>query len=394
MKVVDTNVLLYNPRITEEKIVVPYVVLEELDRLKVKNGITGYHARRAVRYIEDNIRNIDFVKSQIDDMADNKIINIAITKNLPLVTKDLLMSHKAKTEGVEIIKFNADNMKLSNMYTGYKKIIVTPDKINEIYSNNFIKTKGEFYNNQIVELTDGNSSAYGMYRNNLIKLLNLNNTPYDIKPRDIEQKIALSLLMDEDISMVTLSGTFGTSKTFLALASALDQVQNKTYKKLLLAKPPVSLSKDLDVGFLPGTKEEKYINALTSISSNLESMMYLNDNKTGKDMLLGLIEQKQIEIVSLQDIMGASYKDSIMILDEGQLLDKNQMRAVASRIGENSKMIITGDIAQQACNNISPDKSGLFTLIESMKNAKSTAHLTMKKQYRSELAKELSKYYK
>lgn len=391
--IIDTNVLLNDVSILKEEVVIPYCVIRELDDLKTRGGEVGYQSRRATRAIMDNIDNIKLIKdTKHNQYTDDIIIDLAVKNDLTILTRDLNMLLKAKSENINCIEHHKDDKQISNLYNGTKEIICTPKEINSFYHKNKISKKCDYYN-QVVTLTDGDKNAYGLSKGKHIEKLDLTHTPYDLNPRGIEQKVALSLAMDKDILLLTFTGTFGSSKTILSLASALEQVESGDYDKLLLIKPPISLDRQMEVGFKPGTLEEKYIHVMSSITSNLDVLIEKNKRSTGKQHLMGLIEQGVVEIISLEDIMGSSYSNSIILLDEGQLLDVDTMRAVVSRVGENSKLIITGDMKQKASNNISTDKSGLFHLIESMKDATTTAHMTLKGQYRSKLAEELNKYY-
>jgi PhoH-like ATPase len=224
--------------------------------------------------------------------------------------------------------------------------------------------------------------------NSLIK----DKTAYGLKPRNKEQNMALDLLLDDKIKLVTIVGPAGTGKTLLAVAAGLEQVinQSKKYKRLLVSRPIQPLGND--IGFLPGTLEEKMEPWLTPIKDNLLNLMFRGRrSKNEKDTLKEYIEKGIIEIEAITYIRGRSIADTYMIIDEAQNLSAHELKTIVTRVGDNTKIILTGDIEQIDNVYLSPVSNGLTIAVEKFKDLNLTAHITLLKGERSELATIASK---
>jgi PhoH-like ATPase len=219
---------------------------------------------------------------------------------------------------------------------------------------------------------------------------------WGLKALTEEQKFALGLLNDDDIKIVSLTGKSGSAKTILSFAVGLEKkVQNFGAGKLYIARPPVSLSKKLMIGFKKGTVIDKAIGSLGSYSTNLERLSQLRGEKRkidGSKMLIELMEQCDVNYLNLEDILGMSFsEDDSIIIDEAELLTKSELKAILTRGG---KMVIIGDCDQNSENSgVDYENSGLLHLIEVGKKSNLIAHLTLEEIHRGEMVKEINEIW-
>jgi len=257
------------------------------------------------------------------------------------------------------------------------------------------------YENQFVIMTSNinpKKKAIGIFKNNKIQKLKYQDyNPSKLIPRNLEQKMAIELLMDDSIPLVSLAGVAGVSKTLLQLSVSLDKImQNDSkYKKIILVKPPVSLDKDFQTGFKKGDLFSKYINTLGSITSNLEVLKEDNYNRhmNGIRLLEGYIDQNLMEICSLEDLLGMSYNNCIILAEEMQLMTKENIFALLTRLG-NSRIFINGDLCQSSrMIPKDPRDMGLFHTIDVFKDSVLSGHLKLETIQRSEFVSELYKVW-
>ncbi len=404
-------------------IIIPMFVLEELENQKTCEGVKGYKARKAIRELYDikkygnlsswikldkNIsikteKNFDSELQLMYDKTDDLIIgclsycNRVYGKTI-MATDDIVMALKSEELGLQTEQNEEKDDLYKNVYKGYEEIPVNDKVLSAFYERGYLYPS-EIplipYQNQIIVLTsetDEKRKAIGVYcYDRLEKCKYLDSTPSKIKPRSLEQKMAIELLMRDDIPVVSLTGAYGTSKTFLQLGVALEKLNTKNFNKILLVKPSIPLDKNLAQGFLPGSKDEKSMPVLGSITSNLEALKEDKKDKfmTGSRLLEGYLSQGVMEIVSLENILGSSYNNSIVIAEEMQLLTKENMEALLSRIG-NSRLFINGDLKQSSRTiTKDPREMGLFHFINTFKDSKYVAHLKLENIQRSEFVKEL-----
>ena len=210
-----------------------------------------------------------------------------------------------------------------------------------------------------------------------------------MKPRNKEQAFALDLLMNPDIPVVTLVGKAGSGKTLCAIAAGLEQVVEKSsqtqYKHLIVSRPIQPLGKDL--GYLPGTLEEKMNPWLAPIQDNLRFLMG-NDKATLEQYMM----QGMIEIEALTYIRGRSISDAFIIIDEAQNLTSHELKTIVTRVGENTKIVLTGDIEQIDNVYVDATSNGLTHAVEKLKKFALTGHVTLIKGERSEVASMAAKY--
>lgn len=404
-------------------IIIPIFVLEELENHKTLDGVKGYKARKAIRELYDikkygdlcswikldNNVSIKVEKEFEDNLAlkydkvDDLILgclsycNSKYGKTI-LASNDIVMCLKSEGLGLQTEQTEEKEDLYKNVYKGYEEIVVSDSVLKHFYERGYLYPS-EIplipYQNQIIILiseNDEKKKGIGVFcYDKLERAKYLDSNPSKIKPRNLEQKLAIELLMRDDIPVVSLTGKGGTSKTFLMLAAALEKLGTNGFNKILLIKPPIPLDKNLMQGFLPGDKNEKSMPVLGSITSNLEALKEDKRDKfmSGVRLLEGYITQGLVEIVSLENILGSSYNNSIIIAEEMQLLTKENMEALLSRLG-NSRLFINGDILQSSrLINKDPREMGLFHFIDRFKDSKNVGHLMLSNIQRSDFVKEL-----
>ena len=412
--VLDTSAILNQPNIfhllKDKVFIIPGEVLEELDNAKTKNDGTGFAARRANNIIED-IRssgdiiagvNFDGNNQLIVDLQsslslvpeffptnfDSRIISIAkkyncVNQKVSLVSSDVSMRIKAASIGISAI--DEDQVLFGNedpVYSGIKVITVDPDTITTFYNEGRVELFGyNLYPNQAIVMKSSESgSAIGLYKDGFIVKLKTDRKEFSVSgivPKNKEQKFAIDFLMDPAIPLVSISGLAGSGKTMLAIAAALQMIDKGHYDKLVISRPVVSMSTNM--GFLPGDKKEKMQPWVQPIFDNMKFLL------KGGDINL-MIENGKIEIESLSYIRGRTFPNTIFVLDECQNATVAEMKAVLTRMGHNSKIILTGDIEQIDSPKLDVHNSGLSTVINKFKESHLAAHITLLKSERSELA--------
>jgi PhoH-like ATPase len=414
--ILDTSALINHPNIfdlvDDSTFIIPIEVLEELDNAKVKNDTTGFNARRANRAI-DEIRDgrslsdgvpfgkgnflkvsmesdLNLIPSFFSQNTDSKIISVAKKYEeesiyVKLVSADISLRIKANSIGINSISdddllFGKEDL----LYTGCKIINTEIENIEDFYRDGYVDhSRIDLYPNQAVILKAGeSSSAIGVVKGNKIVKLKADKKESGVmgmSPRNKEQRFAIEYLLDQDIPMVSLAGVAGTGKTSLAAVAAMHMLDKGMYEKLILCRPAVSAS--AGIGFLPGTLEEKMMPWIQPIFDNLKHMMKCSD------MYLNLLmEKKKIEIASLSYIRGRTFPNTIVIVDEAQNSNPSEMKAIITRMGDKSKLIITGDLEQIDSPKLDIYSSGLSIVANKFKQSPLTAHITLQKTERSELA--------
>jgi PhoH-like ATPase len=414
--ILDTSALINHPNIfdlvNDSTFIIPIEVLEELDNAKVKNDTTGFNARRANRAI-DEIRDgrslsdgvsfgkgnflkvsmesdLSLIPSFFSQNTDSKIISVAKKYEeesiyVKLVSADISLRIKANSIGINSISdddllFGKEDL----LYTGCKIINTEIENIEDFYRDGYVDhSRIDLYPNQAVILKAGeSSSAIGVVKGNKIVKLKADKKESGVmgmSPRNKEQRFAIEYLLDQDIPMVSLAGVAGTGKTSLAAVAAMHMLDKGMYEKLILCRPAVSAS--AGIGFLPGTLEEKMMPWIQPIFDNLKHMMKCSD------MYLNLLmEKKKIEIASLSYIRGRTFPNTIVIVDEAQNSNPSEMKAIITRMGDKSKLIITGDLEQIDSPKLDIYSSGLSIVANKFKQSPLAAHITLQKTERSELA--------
>ncbi|MGG1405500.1 PhoH family protein, partial [Bacillus velezensis] len=310
-----------------------------------------------------------------------------------LVSKDVLVRVKADAIGLLAEDFLNDRVvDHDEIYSGYKDIFMNKERFASFYKDKQISVKElqqhQVYPNQFVLMKDelgGSSSAVGMTdkKGETVKRLVFDDEHvWGIRPKNVQQTMALELLLREDIPLVTLIGKAGTGKTLLALAAGLLQTEDLgIYKKLIVARPIVPVGKD--IGYLPGEKEEKLKPWMQPIFDNLEFLF--NAKKPGElEAILAGIGSIQVE--ALTYIRGRSIPDQFIIIDEAQNLTRHEVKTLLTRVGEGSKIVLMGDPEQIDHPYLDSLNNGLAYVVERFKEQTVSGSVKLVKGERSGLA--------
>ena len=427
--ILDTNVLLHDYtciyNFEENDVIIPIVVLEELDKFKRGNDLINFHAREFTRELDkisgdllltgsiplgDKLGNLHIEtgkqfservnESFPERTPDHRILAIAdyVTqqhrdKVVVLITKDINLRMKAKSLGVRAEDYENDKVaNLDDLYKGIKTIEgVNHEIINKLYEQpegvpaGDLKIKDEELGHHFYILRNSGSSALAHY-NPVSRMLVrvLKQTTYGIEPRNAEQTFALDALCNPDIQLVSLTGKAGTGKTLLALASALHQY--KRYKQIFLARPIVPLA-NRDMGFLPGDVKEKMDPYMQPLFDNLTVIKHRFSSQSPEFIRINdMVKEEKLVITPLAYIRGRSLSNIFFIVDEAQNLTPHEVKTIITRAGEGTKMIFTGDIEQIDSPYLDAGSNGLSYLSDKMKGQELFAHVNLVKGERSFLA--------
>jgi PhoH-like ATPase len=431
--VLDTNVLLQDPNAVyafeDNLVVIPAVVLEEIDSKKRNADEIGRNARYVSRLLDSlrakghlyegielerggsvkvELNHRSFLKMQEvfgETTNDNRILAVALNYHLEeqnkpdakpvvLVSKDTLVRIKADVLGIHAEDYLTDRIvNDTDMYTGNVTLDVQPAVIDEFYSHRALSASSlpgspALYPHEFVILKDemGSSKSALLKADaggNKLEPLKLSTEPiWGIAARNAQQRMALELLLNDDIPLVTLSGKAGTGKTLLALAAGLIKTEDEhKYKKLLIARPVVPMGKD--IGYLPGEKEEKLRPWMQPIYDNLE---FLFNTKRSGDIDKILAGMGSIQVEALTYIRGRSIPGQFIIIDEAQNLSRHEVKTIVSRVGEGSKIVLVGDPEQIDHPYLDAFSNGLTYVVEKFKDQSLSGHIMLEKGERSRLA--------
>jgi PhoH-like ATPase len=425
--VLDTNILIHDPRailqFEENEVVIPIFVLEEIDQFKKEASERGRNAREVARmldgYRQGNHRLSEGAplptggklrvaagqrsvpttlrESQI---ADHLILGVAldVRESNPndqtiFVTKDVNLRLRADALGLKAMDYEADRIDIDELYSGMTEVNVTGADVDAFYSQGALPLdKAEVLPNQYVLLKDPDSpshTALGRYdasSGKLVPLRKMRDGVWGIRPRNKEQHTALDLLLADDVKLVTLVGKAGTGKTMLAIAAGLQRVvEERTYSRLLVSRPIFPLGRD--VGYLPGDLEQKLNPWMQPIYDNVEFLMGLSkaDTKNGRSPR-ELIDLGYIEIEPLTYIRGRSIPNQYIIVDEAQNLTPHEVKTIITRVGEGTKIVLTGDPYQIDNPYVDATSNGLTTIVQKFMGQPIAGHVTLTKGERSPLA--------
>jgi PhoH-like ATPase len=426
--VLDTNVLLHDPNsilhFQEHDVVLPIVVIEEMDHFKKDPTEVGRNAR-AVSRLLDHMRTtgslssgvplegggslkVDVVAHGLDvgiltadkNKADNQILACARElhntrkERVVLVTKDTNLRIKADAIGVQAEDYTTDRVEVDELYTGHKSWEVDPAQVDELYDGGLKPDPAlALYPNQFLTLVDRanpSHTALGRYMaaEGLMRPLHrLDAPPWGIKPRNREQQFAMELLLDASVQVVTLLGKAGTGKTLLAIAAGLQQVvDDEAYDKILVSRPVMPMGRDL--GYLPGDISEKLRPYMQPIYDNLEFIVAANTEARKRSTMTGgqLEEAGYLSVEPLTYIRGRSIPKQYLVVDEAQNLTPHEVKTILTRAGEGTKVIFTGDPHQIDNPYVDASSNGLSFLAEHFKQLDISGHVTLQKGERSKLA--------
>jgi PhoH-like ATPase len=444
--VIDTNVLLHNPNalflFDDNEVIIPLDVIEELDKFKTNTDDLGRNARTAIRFL-DRLRESGKLSEGVHvpetggtirvileedqklcpglthNSPDNRIICCAHSlraegKRVVFISKDINARIKSDALGITTEDFEAQKVDFERLYTGYREIDVPGAVIDRLYAQKCFQLKLDppILANEFVLLRDEqNSNHTALTRQKvkpelpeggaLVPLRSRRGPTFGIMPRNLQQTMALDLLLDDSVKLVSLIGSAGTGKTLLAIAAGMTKLLNENvYQKLLCARPIMPLGRD--IGYLPGDKDQKLTAWMQPIFDN---MSYLLSNRLSPDAHHGngsngqhegrssveqriqqLVDSGQVVLEPLTYIRGRSIPHQFMIVDEAQNLTPHEVKTIASRVGEGTKLVLTGDATQIDNPYLDASSNGLSYLVERLKNQPIVGHITLAKSERSELA--------
>ena len=277
------------------------------------------------------------------------------------------------------------------MFTGVRVNQVSKEIIDFLYKNKEIEiwdNRYNWYQNLYVVLKDEtgtSSSALARVKKNKIVLLDKDIKAGSLCPRNKEQRMAIDALMDDSVKVVVLTGRAGTGKTIMTLAAAINKIESRSYNKIILTKPMSQVTK-YDIGALPGDVNDKFKPYLDNYFGNLE-FMFGDTGIDGKQKAQSILEQYRVEFVPLQLIRGCSWHNAFILADECQTLDHHEMVTLGTRVGEGSKIVIMGDLAQRD-EKISKESTGIYKFINDEKatNSEFVASIELLKSERGEVS--------
>ncbi len=424
--VIDTNVLLHNPgslfAFAEHHVVIPMIVLEELDRFKGGTNELGRNAREVARSLDklrgkgslrDGVETpqkgivqvvigYDPLEGLLPGVNDNHILGCAHFlrgegHNVFFISKDINARIKADAIGIESQDFNNQKVNADELYTGHTTVEVTGATVDKFAIKDAFPAKGlvneeegPLHHNQFVLIVDKKDETHhvlAMYDANRELLRRLDPSApelFGVKPRSAEQRMAFELLLDPDIKLVTLVGRAGTGKTLLALACGLTQViHDERYKKLLVSRPIMPLGQD--IGYLPGSKDDKLSHWMGPIFDNLH-FLFAAEERDPDEVVKRLIEEDAISLEALTYIRGRSISKQFAIVDEAQNLTPHEIKTIISRVGRDTKIVLTGDPHQIDNPYLDSNSNGLTFVVERLRGQPLAGHVTLTKSERSELA--------
>ena len=425
--VLDTNVLLHDPNsilhFQEHDVVIPIVVIEEIDHFKKDQTEVGRNARTVSRLL-DRLRasgslsrgvplegggslKVDVAAHSLDlgllsadkHKADNQILACArellhtLKEHVVLVSKDTNLRIKADAIGVQAEDYTTDRVEMEELYAGHRTWEVEPAQVDLLYDGGLAPEPDlHLLPNQfatLVDRTNPSHTALGrlMPDGLLHPLRRMEVPPWGIKPRNREQQFALDLLLDDSVQVVTLVGKAGTGKTLLAIAAGLQQVvDEERYNRLLVSRPVMPMGRDL--GFLPGDVEEKLRPYMQPIYDNLDFIVAANMEMRRRTSMTSaqLEEGGYLSVEPLTYIRGRSIPNQYIIVDEAQNLTPHEVKTILTRAGEGTKVVFTGDPHQIDNPYVDASTNGLSFLADHFKHLDISGHVTLLKGERSKLA--------
>ena len=415
--VLDTNVLLYDKTsihsFSGNDVVIPLLVLDELDRFKEKPGVVGESARYVNRLL-DTFREVGRLDEGIkvpDDLAKDQTVRVIVGEHaapfglagnagdnliiaatlsearekpnskIILVTKDINLRVKCDALGILSEDYFKDHIASEDAdYSGATQITLSQEKVDSFWNNGFVEIEENFFPNEYLVVNQGeNSSFLSRYSDGkLVKLLSAPGGIGKINPKNKEQSFAIDALMHPEIPLVTLTGIAGSGKTFLTLMAAMDGAMSKKYSRIIISRSLQVVGND--IGFLPGDLNEKMDPWLAPIKDNFQTMF--NDITYFEAMK----DKGQIEVAPLAFIRGRSFNDSFVIVDEAQNATVHELKTLITRVGKNSKIVLLGDTDQIDTPYIDKVSNGLSIIVDRFKKTNLSSHVFIPHGQRSELA--------
>lgn len=435
--VFDTSVIVSNPKcffdFKNDELYILIEVLEELDKLKKQKEEIGKNARQAIRIIDELSINQDLTKGikidnncilkafihkdligQDENYADNKILAATqfLTKKYKkpviLLTRDINLRIRARALGLTAEDYESKNTKTEEFYSGIT-YVENNDALQELMEKNYVDLKKhnlELFPNQCIVFEDSDNNELALARkvNEKLKIVRKHNC-WGITPKNNEQSFLMDMILDPNLSLVSVMGSAGSGKTLVSVATCLELVlERKLYEKLVIIRPNEIIGKDL--GFLPGSLSEKKEPLFGAVYDAFEFLFeskeeqQINKKNNFKDKkqagtwrdTLEMFEKKNlIELDIVNFYRGSSKHNCLYLLDEAQNFDKHTLKSMLTRMGENSKMILTGDIEQIDNKFVDMFSNGLTQVIHAFQDSELAGHVTLSECLRSPLANEAVK---
>lgn len=412
--VIDTSVLLSDPRallrFAEHNVVLPIVVITELEA-KRHHPELGYFARAALRLLDDlRVRHgrLD-VPMQTNDAGgtlqvelnhtspdalpagfrlgdnDTRILAVALNyanegHDVVLVSKDVPLRVKAAAVGLAAEEYR-NELAVDTGYTGMQALDVTSDDVAALYEHGTLTLQGSDevpVNCGLILHSPGSSALARKDPSGEVRLIRADREAFGLRGRSAEQRVALDLLLDDDIGIVSLGGRAGTGKSALALCAGLEAVlEQRKFSKVMVFRPLYAVGGQ-ELGYLPGTADEKMQPWGQAVFDTLSAV-------TNKYVIDEILARDLIEVLPLTHIRGRSLHDAFVIVDEAQSLERNVLLTVLSRIGQNSRVVLTHDVAQR--DNLRVGRhDGVVAVVEKLKGHPLFAHVTLTRSERSPIA--------
>ncbi len=424
--ILDTNVLLHDPNsivaFKGNSVLIPIEVIEEIDRFKRESNELGQNARTVSRTLDalrakghlnkgvklDNGGTLRIIFHEQNgqhgspfgnNTVDSRIVGLALAVHkaepkVPaiLVTKDINLRIKADTLGLSAEDYETDRVLLTQLYTGMIEITVSAEKMSRFRLEGELDLNGHgtyFPNEYCTLMEETNPKRTALTKVDasgakLVPILDCREGVWGIKPRNREQHFAFDALLDDRIKLVTLMGKAGTGKTLMAMAAGLKRtVLDREFRRLVVARPTVSMGREL--GFLPGSLEEKLNPWMQPIHDALELLSDLNmgsDHRRSTD----LMRSGTIVVEALSYIRGRSIAHQFMVIDEAQNLTPLEVKTIITRVGQATKIIFTGDPYQIDNPYVDSSSNGFNYIISKFRDQSIAAHIELQKGERSELA--------
>lgn len=424
--VVDTSVLIADPHciatFEDVALVIPLIVVEELDSLKTRPDDVGRSARTALRAIEDlriehggslaepvpvgtstvqieinGVQKHRLIEHGLDPaVPDNRIIGAAlgqaeISRTL-MLSNDAALRIKAAHLGVDAAAHEPTKRSRSERPVGWSVIDATHEAVDCLYAAGAIDVTAVDATTQLIEnefavLRAGSQSALTRrVADELVLLPHAVPEPWGLRPRNKEQRFALELLLDPDIAVVALDGRAGTGKTILAIAAALEQVvEHQRYERVAVYRPLVPVGR-ADVGFLPGGLDEKLDPWMSAIHDAIVALTDRGSSRDARRLIEELTARGQLSLESVTFLRGRSLHRQIVVIDEAQNLEPTTLRTILTRVGDGTKVVFTGDTSQIDAPYLGESNNALAVLTNAFADQSCFGHVTLTACERSDVA--------
>ena len=429
--VLDTNVLLHDPgalyKFKDNNVIIPIYVVEEIDKFKRDLSELGRNARQVSRELDafrsdggsltegvplegGGTLRVLFTQKELPrelmngHLADNRILALASdikdrepTLRCVFVSKDVNLRIRADALGLPSEDYRNDKIENPEVYMGVREVETSRGEIDAFYAHGELPVPeaiaGTVCPNEFALLKDREAAShtalakYNAAKGKFVPLLkSLKEGAWGLRPRNKEQSFALDLLLNDEIKLVTMVGKAGTGKTLLAIAAGLQKtMEEQVFQKMLVSRPVFPLGKD--IGYLPGSVEEKLNPWMQPIYDNVEFLMGLSraDKKAGRSYK-ELVDLGLVAIEPLTYIRGRSIPNQYIIVDEAQNLTPHEVKTIITRVGDNTKIVLTGDPYQIDNPYVDSTNNGLIHVVNKFRNERLAGHITLTKGERSALA--------